>query len=49
MIATSGRRTAVANRRFDCKKYLQLLTAALPRIIDKLADQGYEFVTLPSA
>lgn len=34
MIATSGRRTAVAKRRFDRKKYLQLLTAAVPRIIE---------------
>ncbi len=34
MIATSGKKTAVVNRRFNRKKYLQLLTDAMPRIIE---------------
>lgn len=34
MIATSGKKTAAANRRFNRKKYLQLLTEAMPRIIE---------------
>lgn len=34
MIATSGKKTAAASRRFNRKKYLQLLTDAMPRVIE---------------
>jgi len=34
MIATSGKKIAAVKRRFNRKKYLQLLTGAMPRIIE---------------
>jgi HTH-type transcriptional regulator/antitoxin HigA len=34
MIATSGKRIAAVNRRFDRRKYLRLLSEAMPRIIE---------------
>lgn len=38
MIATSGKKTAPAERRFNRKKYLQLLTDAMPRLIETPAE-----------